>query len=102
MTSNSTSGNITSNPSRSPYTTSDGTNSNLLRINKQTRCLVSLSNNNKEIITDLDYQITENDDTNSIDESYDYLQLPNNLILQPGEIFVFSKEGGEDYDNLEV
>jgi hypothetical protein len=45
---------------------------------------------------------SQNDDTNSIDEYYNYLQLPNNLTLQPGEIFVFSKEGGEDYDNLEV
>ena len=33
---------------------------------------------------------------------YNYLQLPNNLILQPREIFVFSRNGGEDYDNLEV
>ena len=24
------------------------------------------------------------------------------MILQPGEIFVFSRNGGEDYDNLEV
>ncbi len=89
MTSNSTLGNITGNPSRSPCTTSDGTSSNSLGINEQTRCIVSLSNNNKEIIIDFDYQITENDDTNSIDEYYNYLQLPNNLILQPGEILYF-------------
>ena len=102
LISDSTLVNITSNPSRSPCTTSDGTSSNSLGINEQTRCIVSLSNNNKEIIIDFDYQITENDDTNSIDQYYNYLQLPNNLILRPGEIFVFSRNGGEDYDNLEV
>jgi hypothetical protein len=59
LTSNSTLGNITGNPSRSPCTTRDGTSSNSLGINEQTRCIVSLSNNNKEIITDFDYQITE-------------------------------------------
>ena len=51
LISDSTLVNITSNPSRSPCTTSDGTSSNSLGINEQTRCLVSLSNNNKEIIT---------------------------------------------------
>ncbi len=91
LTSNSTSGNITSNPSRSPCTTIDGTSSNSRGINEKTPCIESLSNNNKEIIIDFDYQVTENDDTNSIDEYYNYLQLPNNLILQPGEIFVFSR-----------
>ena len=76
LTSNSSLGNITGNPSRSPCTTSDGTSSNSLGINEQTRCIVSLSNNNKEIIIDFDYQITENNDINSMTSTtiiYNYL-----------------------------
>ena len=75
LISDSTLVNITSNPSRSPCTTSDGTSSNSLGINEQTRCIVSLSIN-KEIIIDFDYQITENNDINSMTSTtiiYDYL-----------------------------
>ena len=33
---------------------------------------------------------------------YNNQQQPNDLILQPKEIFVFSKDGDEDYDNLDI
>ena len=62
----------------------------------------SILSNNKEIIIDFDYQVLENDGTIRIDEYYNYLQLLNNLNLQPREIFVFSKDGGGYYDNLNV
>jgi hypothetical protein len=100
LTSNSTLGNIRGNP-QSLYTTIDGISSNSLGINDQTPCTVSLSYN-KEIIIDFDYQVLENDGTIRIDEYYNYLQLLNNLNLQPREIFVFSNDGGGYYDNLNV
>jgi len=30
------------------------------------------------------------------------MRHPNNLIRQPGEIIVFSKDGGKDYDDLDI
>ena len=33
---------------------------------------------------------------------YNNLQEPNNIILNPGEIFVFSRNGGENYDRLDI
>lgn len=100
LTSNSTLGNIRGNPHEVfilPLMVLVQTH----RINEQTPCTVSLSNN-KEIIIDFDYQVLENDGTIRIDEYYNYLQLLNNLNLQPREIFVFSKDGGGYYDNLNV
>ena len=80
----------------------DGTSSEFLGINGQTPCTVTLSNNDKEIRIDFDYEIIENDDTNDITAYYNNLQQPNNVVLEPGEIFVFSREGGEDYDDLDI
>ena len=82
--------------------TIDGTSSEFLGINGQTPCTVTLSNNDKEIRIDFDYEIIENDDTNDITAYYNNLQQPNNVVLEPGEIFVFSREGGEDYDDLDI
>jgi hypothetical protein len=82
--------------------TIDGTSSSSLGINEQTPCTVSLSNNDKEINIDFDYEIIENDDTNSIIEYYNNLQEPNNVILNPGEVFMFSRNGGENYDQLDI
>ena len=82
--------------------TLDGTSSEFLGINGQTPCTVTLSNNEKEIKIDFDYEIIENDDTNDITEYYNNMQQPNNVVLEPGEIFVFSRDGGEDYDNLDI
>ncbi len=102
LVSNSTLGNITNNPSGTPWTTIDGTCSNSLGIIEQTPFIVTSLNNNREINIDFDYQIVENDDTNSIEKYYNILQQPSDLILQPGEILVFSKDGDEDYDNLDI
>ena len=82
--------------------TLDGTRSEFLGINGQTPCTVTLSNNEKEIKVDFDYEIIENDDTNDITEYYNNMQQPNNVVLEPGEIFVFSRDGGEDYDDLDI
>ena len=82
--------------------TLDGTSSEFLGINGQTPCTVTLSNNEKEIKIDFDYEIIENDDTNDITEYYNNMQQPNNVVLEPGEIFVFSRDGGEDYDDLDI
>jgi len=82
--------------------TIDGTSSEFLGINGQTPCTVTLSNNDKEIRIDFDYEIIENDDTNDITAYYNNLQQPNNVVLEPSEIFVFSREGGEDYDDLDI
>jgi len=82
--------------------TLDGTSSGFLGINGQTPCTVTLSNNEKEIKIDFDYEIIENDDTNDITEYYNNMQQPNNVVLEPGEIFVFSRDGGEDYDDLDI
>ena len=82
--------------------TIDGTSSEFLGINGQTPCTVTLSNNDKEIRIDFDYEIIENDDTNDITAYYNNLQQPNNVVLEPGEIFVFSRVGGEDYDDLDI
>ena len=102
LVSNLTLGNITNNPSGTPWTTIDGTCSNSLGIIEQTPFIVTSLNNNREINIDFDYQIVENDDTNSIEEYYNILQQPSDLILQPGEILVFSKDGDEDYDSLDI
>lgn len=91
--SNATLGNISSIPLGIFCNTLDGTSSNSLGIDEQTPCTVTLSNNNKEIQIDFDYQVIENDDTNSIEEYYNSLQQLNNLILQPDEIFVFFRGG---------
>ncbi|MDN5846576.1 MAG: hypothetical protein L0H53_09930 [Candidatus Nitrosocosmicus sp.] len=82
--------------------TLDGTSSDFLGINEQTPCTVTLSNNDKEISIDFDYEIIENDDTNDITEYYNNEQQPSNVVLEPGEIFVFSREGGIDYDDLGI
>jgi len=97
-------GNISgfSNESEVICNTIDGTSSEFLGINGQTPCTVTLSNNDKEIRIDFDYEIIENDDTNDITAYYNNLQQPNNVVLEPGEIFVFSREGGEDYDDLDI
>ena len=97
-------GNISgfSNESEVACNTIDGTSSEFLGINGQTPCTVTLSNNDKEIRIDFDYEIIENDDTNDITAYYNNLQQPNNVVLEPGEIFVFSREGGEDYDDLDI
>jgi hypothetical protein len=91
-----------SNESEVVCNTIDGTSSEFLGINGQTPCTVTLSNNDKEIRIDFDYEIIENDDTNDITAYYNNLQQPNNVVLEPGEIFVFSREGGEDYDDLDI
>ena len=97
-------GNISgfSNESEVICNTIDGTSSEFLGINGQTPCTITLSNNDKEIRIDFDYEIIENDDTNDITAYYNNLQQPNNVVLEPGEIFVFSREGGEDYDDLDI
>lgn len=97
-------GNISgfSNESEVVCNTIDGTSSEFLGINGQTPCTVTLSNNDKEIRIDFDYEIIENDDTNDITAYYNNLQQPINVVLEPGEIFVFSREGGEDYDDLDI
>ncbi len=102
LVSNLTLGNITNNPSGTPWTTIDGTCSNSLGIIEHTPFIVTSLNNNREINIDFDYQIVENDDINSIEEYYNILQQPSDLILQPGEILVFSKDGDEDYDSLDI
>lgn len=104
LAANKTGGNISSfsNDGGAVCNTLGGTSSDFLGINEQTPCTVTLSNNNKEIIIDFDYEIIENDDTNDITEYYNNLQQPNNVVLEPGEIFVFSREGGEDYDDLDI
>jgi hypothetical protein len=97
-------GNISgfSNESEVVCNTIYGTSSEFLGIDGQTPCTVTLSNNDKEIKIDFDYEIIENDDTNDITAYYNNLQQPNNVVLEPGEIFVFSREGGEDYDDLDI
>ena len=104
LASNKTLGNISSfsNDGGTVCNTLGGTNSDFLGINEQTPMHVTLSNNNKEIIIDFDYEIIENDDTNDITEYYNNLQQPNNVVLEPGEIFAFSREGGEDFDDLDI
>ena len=97
-------GNISgfSNESEVVCNTIYGTSSEFLGIDGQTPCTVTLSNNDKEIRIDFDYEIIENDDTNDITAYYNNLQQPNNVVLEPGEIFVFSRVGGEDYDDLDI
>jgi len=105
LASNKSIGNISSFSNESEVVvcnTLDGTSSEFLGINGQTPCLVTLSNNEKEIKIDFDYEIIENDDTNDITEYYNNMQQPNNVVLEPGEIFVFSRDGGEDYDDLDI
>jgi len=104
LASNKSIGNISSfsNESEVVCNTIDGTSSEFLGINGQTPCTVTLSNNDKEIKIDFDYEIIENDDTNDITAYYNNIQQPNNVVLEPGEIFVFSREGGEDYDDLDI
>ncbi len=104
LASNKSIGNISSysNESEVVCNTIDGTSSEFLGINGQTPCTVTLSNNDKEIKIDFDYEIIENDDTNDITEYYNNIQQPNTVVLNPGEIFVFSREGGEDYDDLDI
>ena len=105
LASNKSMGNISSFSNESEVmvcNTLDGTSSGFLGINGQTPCTVTLSNNEKEIKIDFDYEIIENDDTNDITEYYNNLQQPNNVVLEPGEIFVFSRDGGEDYDDLDI
>jgi hypothetical protein len=105
LASNKSIGNISSFSNESEVVvcnTLDGTSSEFLGINGQTPCTVTLSNNEKEIKIDFDYEIIENDDTNDITEYYNNMQQPNNVVLEPGEIFVFSRDGGEDYDDLDI
>ena len=105
LASNKSMGNISSFSNESEVmvcNTLDGTRSEFFGINGQTPCTVTLSNNEKEIKVDFDYEIIENDDTNDITEYYNNLQQPNNVVLEPGEIFVFSRDGGEDYDDLDI
>ncbi len=102
LVSNATSGNIFGIPIDTFCTTLHGTRSDTLGINEQNPCTVTLSDNNKEIHFDFDSQVIENDDTDSIEEYYNSLQQPNYLNLQPDEIFVFSREGGEEYDDLAI
>ena len=104
LVSNKSIGNISSfaNDSEAVCNTLDGTSSEFLGINGQTPCTVTLSNNDKEVKIDFDYEIIENDDTNDITEYYNNIQQPNTVVLNPGEIFVFSREGGEDYDDLDI
>ncbi|HKO66000.1 MAG TPA: hypothetical protein VJU13_12420 [Candidatus Nitrosocosmicus sp.] len=105
LASNKSIGNISSFSNESEVVvcnTLDGTRSEFLGINGQTPCTVTLSNNEKEIKIDFDYEIIENDDTNDITEYYNNMQQPNNVVLEPGEIFVFSRDGGEDYDDLDI
>jgi len=85
-----------------PCNALDGTSSDFLGINEQTPCTVTLSNNDKVISIDFDYEVIENDDTNDITEYYNNEQQPNNIVIGPGEIFVFSREGGIDYDRLGI
>jgi len=80
----------------------NGNISDYFGIDEQTPCTVTLSNNNKSISIDFDFEIILNDDTNSITkDTYNY-QQPSNVVLQPGELFVFSRTGGEDYDGLDI
>lgn len=102
LISNITLGNTPSIPLGSFCTTLDGTSSGSLGINEQTPYTVTFSNNNKQFHIDFDYQVIENDDTNSIEEYCNGIQQPNNLILQRDEMLVFSKEGGEAYDDSDI
>lgn len=82
--------------------TLDGTSSYFLGINEQTPCTVTLANNDKVVNIDFDYEAIENDDTYDYIEYYNNEQQLANITIEPGEIFVFSREGGIDYDRLGI
>lgn len=106
LESNKTLGNLSSilndgDPSGTCYIL-NGNISDYFGIDEQTPCTVTLSNNNKTISIDFDYEVILNDDTNRISKDTHNYQQPSNVVLQPGELFVFSRTGGEDYDGLDV
>lgn len=83
-------------------TTLDGTSSNDIGLNQQTPCTVSLSNAVKDMEIDIDYEKIQNDDSDDIKVFSRQNQQPDTFVLNPGEFLVFSRNGGEDYDNLNI
>lgn len=83
-------------------TTLDGTTSSDIGLNDQTPCTVSLSNSQKNIDIDVKYEIIQNDDSDDITVFSRQNQQPETFVFTPGEFLIFTKNGGKEYDFLDV